>query len=218
MDRDPPTQIAEEIESCPAIAIGADLRDEEALERGIEDAAERFGEVPHLVHCAAVLRMALPSELEPSEFREVMEINAISAFTIGRRIAELATNGGSIVFISSVSGLTSGMHSLAYSASKHALHAITEALAIAYGPKGIRVNAICPGTMETPLWSREVRDDLAARLNGSPEGFVEDARKSSYLGRLPTAEQVADLAAFLLSSSADAVTGQKYVMWGAPVG
>lgn len=98
MDRDPPTELAEELASgSETLAIGADLRDESALERGIALAAERFGSVPHLVHCAAVLRMALPAKLEASEFREVMEINAIAAFIVGRRVAELARGGGSIV-------------------------------------------------------------------------------------------------------------------------
>lgn len=217
MDKEPPTRLAEELDACPTIPIGADLRNEAELERGIAEATKRFGEVPHLVHCAAVLRMALASKLEASEFREVLEINTIAAFVVARRIAELANRGGSIVFISSVSGFMSGMNSLAYGASKHALHAITEALAMAYGPKGVRVNAICPGTMETPLWQREVSGDMETRLEGSPQGFVDEARESSYLQKLPTPEQVADLTAFLLSASAEAVTGQKYVMWGAPI-
>ncbi|HZQ80711.1 MAG TPA: SDR family oxidoreductase [Gaiellaceae bacterium] len=219
MDRTPPEELASELSGCRCIPIGVDIADAAATEIALEEAAVRAGGISHLVHCAAVLRMSPVAELTAEEFEEVLRINTVAAFVLARWIAERAVGGGGIVFISSVSGLLSGTNSLAYSASKRALHSITQALAIHYGEKGIRVNALCPGSMETGIWTREVDADMRERLGGAnARDFLESARQESALGVLPTAEHVAELVLLLLRDAGSAVSGQIYTIWGNPLG
>jgi 2-keto-3-deoxy-L-fuconate dehydrogenase len=218
-DREEPNQIAEELAvTTPCVALAVDMRDTEGIENAIATAARKFGSIDHLVHCAAVLRMAPVADLTASEFLDVLNVNTVGAFVVARRVAELAPNGGSLVLISSVGGILSGSESLAYGASKHALHGVVQGLALQYAPRGIRVNAICPGTMESPLWDREVADDFETRLDALPRAFIDSARELSRLGRLPTLEQVAQLAVFLLTDAASATSGQFHVAWGSPIG
>jgi len=162
--------------------------------------------------------MAPVAELTPDEFLDVLRVNTVGSFVVARRVAELAPNGGSLVLVSSVGGILSGTDSLAYGASKHALHGIVQGLALEYAARGIRVNAICPGTMESPLWGREVADDFQTRLDALPRAFIDNARELSRLGRLPTLDQVAQLAVFLLTDAASTTSGQFQVVWGSPIG
>jgi NAD(P)-dependent dehydrogenase (short-subunit alcohol dehydrogenase family) len=219
MDRVEPTEVAGSLDHItPCLPVAADMRDGEALEAAMSSAVARFGAIDHLVHCAALLRMAPIGDLRPEEFLDILNVNAVGSFVVARRVAELASRGGSLVLISSVGGILSGTDSVAYGASKHALHGIVQGLALEYAAKGVRVNAICPGTMESPLWNREVAGDFHCRIGAEPREFIENARERSRLGRLPTLDQVAQLAVFLLSESASNTSGQFHVVWGSPIG
>lgn len=219
MDRTPPTELASSLAGeVPCIPLGADLGNPAALENALVEASECTGSITHLVHCAAVLRMSPIPDLTAAEFEEVLRINTIASFVLARRVAERSTGGGAVVFISSTSGFLSGTNSLAYSASKRALHSITQGLALEYGQKGLRVNAICPGSMETGIWTREVEADLRERLGANATDFLDEARRGSNIGVLPRPDDVAELVFFLLSNSGASISGQLYTVWGHPIG
>jgi NAD(P)-dependent dehydrogenase (short-subunit alcohol dehydrogenase family) len=222
LDRTAPDELARSLarDGTECLAVEAELRDESSILRALELGERAFGPVGHLVHCAAVLRMAPIRELAASEFRDVLDVNVVGAFLLARAVAISASaHGGSIVLVSSVGGIVSGADSVAYGSSKHALHGVMQGLARAFGPAAVRVNAVCPGTMDTPLFGREVARDWSERFDAaSAAQKLESDSGQSLLGELPTAEDVASLCVFLLSQATRAVTGQMYTAWGAPIG
>jgi NAD(P)-dependent dehydrogenase (short-subunit alcohol dehydrogenase family) len=224
IDRRSPDDVANELASdgTECVALAADLRDADHLEDAVARADVALdAPVRHLVHCAAVLRMAPVADLAPDEFRDVLDVNVVGAFVLARAVAERAAvaGGGAVVLVSSTGGLVSGAASLAYGASKHAVHGVVQGMAVEYGRRGVRVNAVCPGTMDTPLFGREVADDWARRFEGrSAAGKLEADRAESLVARLPEPEHVAEVCALLLSPAGQAVSGQAHVLWGSPLG
>jgi NAD(P)-dependent dehydrogenase (short-subunit alcohol dehydrogenase family) len=221
LDRDAPDELAAALarEGTECLAVALELRDEASILRALDVGERAFGPVAHLVHCAAVLRMSPIRELAADEFRDVLDVNVVGAFLLARAVARSASpSGGSIVLVSSTGGIVSGADSVAYGSSKHALHGVMQGLARAVGPAGVRVNVVCPGTVDTPLFGREVARDWAVRFQGANAAAkLESDRAASLLGELPTADEVAALCVFLLSQATRAVTGQIYTAWGAPV-
>jgi NAD(P)-dependent dehydrogenase (short-subunit alcohol dehydrogenase family) len=221
LDRSAPEPLARELAATgvECLALAAELRDEASIADALARGADAFGPPSHLVHCAALLRMAPLRELDPVEFRDVLDVNVVGAFLLARAVAQAASErGGSIVLVSSVGGIVSGADSLAYGASKHALHGVMQGLAEAFAPARVRVNVVAPGTMDTPLFGRDVAGDWRERFAGATAADkLESNRAQSLLGELPAAEDVARLCAFLLSQATRAVTGQVYTAWGAPI-
>lgn len=206
-------------EGVECLALAAELRDEASVLRALELSDRELGPARHLVHCAALLRMAPIRALAAAEFRDVLDVNVVGAFLLARAVAASASDGGgALVLVSSTGGLISGADSVAYGASKHALLGVMQGLAEAFAPAGVRVNAVCPGTMDTPLFGREVARDWSERFGGATaEQKLEANRAESLLGRLVDPEDVADLCRFLLSRATRSVTGQIYTAWGAPL-
>jgi NAD(P)-dependent dehydrogenase (short-subunit alcohol dehydrogenase family) len=117
----------------------------------------------------------------------------------------LESGGGAIVNTASVVGLSGTRGVPAYVASKHAIIGLTRATALDYGKQGIRVNAVCPGTIRTPMYVRRLGDDP-----------VVDARlaEGSVIGRLGTAEDVAETVVWLCTDAARFVNGHSLVVDG----
>lgn len=222
LDREPPAELARSLvgEGCECLALAAELRDETSVLRALEESERVLGPARHLVHCGALLRMAPIRALESDEFRDVLDVNVVGAFVLARAVAVSASDGGgALVLVSSTGGIISGADSVAYGASKHALLGVTQGLAEAFAPAGVRVNAVCPGTMDTPLFGREVAKDWAERFVGlTAEQKLAANRAESLLDQLVEAPDVADLCRFLLSRSTRGVTGQRFTAWGAPLG
>jgi NAD(P)-dependent dehydrogenase (short-subunit alcohol dehydrogenase family) len=222
LDREPPAELAAELtlSGTTCGALGAELRDEASIHAALEQGERELGALRHLVHCAAVLRMAPVASLSPEEFRDVLDVNVVGAFLLARAVAASAgTGGGSLVLVSSIGGIISGADSVAYGSSKHALHGVMQGLAEAYAPVGLRVNVVAPGTMDTPLFGREVAHDWAERFDGlTRDQKLASNRSESWLDQLVDTEDIADLCCFLLTRATRAVTGQIYAAWGAPVG
>jgi NAD(P)-dependent dehydrogenase (short-subunit alcohol dehydrogenase family) len=222
LDREPPEELARSLagEGAACVPLGAELRDEASLLRALEQGGRELGPPRHLVHCAAILRMAPVGSLAPAEFRDVLDVNVVGAFVLARAVAASASaGGGALVLVSSTGGIVSGADSLAYGASKHALHGVMQGLAEAFAPAGVRVNAVAPGTMDTPLFGREVARDWAERFEGvTAEQKLAANRSESLLDQLVDPADIAELCCFLLSRAARGVTGQVYTAWGTPLG
>jgi NAD(P)-dependent dehydrogenase (short-subunit alcohol dehydrogenase family) len=220
LDRRPPEELARELaaDGVPCAALGCELRDEAALLAALERGAAELGPLRHLVHCAAVLRMAPLPELALQEFRDVLDVNVVGAFALARGVAaRVPDGGGSIVLVSSMGGIISGAESVAYGASKHALHGVMQGLAQEYAGARVRVNAVAPGTMDTPLFGREVAADWAERFDGlSAAQKLAGNQAESLLDTLVEAEDIAALCVFLLTRASQGVTSQVFPAWGAP--
>jgi NAD(P)-dependent dehydrogenase (short-subunit alcohol dehydrogenase family) len=139
-------------------------------------------------------------ELSVAEWRAVLDVNLTGAFICAQAAARRMRAGnrpGVIINVASVAGLTGVSQRTAYGASKHGLVGLTKVLAFDLAPHGIRVNAVAPGAVETPL--------TAAQL--AREGARERTAASHPLGRWAQPEEVADLIVFLASDQASFITG-----------
>jgi NAD(P)-dependent dehydrogenase (short-subunit alcohol dehydrogenase family) len=159
-----------------------------------------------LVNNAGTLLRKDSHEVHVDELDELWNVNVRSALLMTSAVlpAMLAHGSGSIVSISSISGLRGAPRRAVYAATKAALDGMTRSLAMEYGPRGIRANSVAPGVVETAMW----RDNLAKP--GVPEAVLGLIP----LRRLSSADEIADVVTFLASDAARAITGEVIVADG----
>jgi 3alpha(or 20beta)-hydroxysteroid dehydrogenase len=185
--------------------VRLDVTDEDAWKAAVAGTEEEFGPVTVLVNNAGILDFNAIDRYEASRFRQVLDINVAGAFLGIKTIVPSMkkAGGGSIVNISSNSGMEGLPFLSAYSTSKWAIRGLSRSAAIELGGKGIRVNVVCPGHIDTPMTQFEGVDPNDAT-------FV----KNLPIKRLGTPEDVARVVLFLASDEASYVTGSEYVVDG----
>ena len=159
-----------------------------------EDLRTRFGRVDGLVANAGVTWRARLADLDPADLARVSEVNVTGTLLGIQALTPLMTGGGSVVVVGSVAGLT-GHFPVAYTASKWALRGLAKAACLELGPRGIRVNTVHPGYIETPMTAAAAPAFRAANVAGTP------------LGRTGTVDDVAPLVLFLVSDEASFISG-----------
>jgi len=174
-----------------------DLRDTSAVEALVEGIAASGGTIHHLVNNAGITRDRALWKMEDEDWNAVLDVNLSGAFRMLRAVAKpmRTAGGGNIVQIASINGLRGKFGQSNYSASKAGIIALTRTAARELGPKGIRVNAIAPGMIETAMTK-----DL-------PEAIREKATQETCLARLAGPEVIAETVLFLLSNAARHITG-----------
>ena len=187
-----------------AVLARGDVGSDEAC-RSIIDAAARFGRIDALFNNAGTTRLASYSDLEAlaaADFEAVYRVNVIGPYQMTRAARPLLEAAAipMVVMTSSIAGVTGGGSSIAYTASKGALNAMTRALARALAPK-IRVNALCPGFIDSPWF-----DKLG--YPGGAAGLRDRIAASTPLKQASSPEDVADTALFLGSRAARHITGE----------
>nr|WP_298792031.1 glucose 1-dehydrogenase [uncultured Allomuricauda sp.] len=171
-------------------------------EKLVKTAVEQFGKLDALSLNAGILGLGNVVDLSISDWQETLNINLSSIFYISKyAIPYLQKSGqGNILINASIAAFKSFPNHPAYCASKGASVALMKQMAVEYAPK-IRVNALCPGPVDTPLiWD-------SAKAFPNPEEAVENAAKATLLQRLGTPEDVAKLALFLISDDSSWITG-----------
>ena len=185
-------------EADPGATIVADVSTAEGAADAVDRVVERSGRLDIVVHCAGITRDALLSKMTDAQWTDVIAGNLSSSFFVVRRaIAPMrGAGGGSIVLISSINADRGKAGQGNYAASKAGVQALARTAARELGRYGIRVNAIAPGWIETPMTA------------GLPEALRERARDETALGRLGEPDDVAGAVLFLCSDLARHVTGQ----------
>jgi meso-butanediol dehydrogenase/(S,S)-butanediol dehydrogenase/diacetyl reductase len=169
----------------------------------IADTIDEFGGLDCLVNAAGVIIRGNTEDTSDEDWRDTLSINLDVPFFLSRvAIPHLMTTEGSIVNIASNWGLTAGDRAVAYCASKGGLIMMTRAMALDHAADGLRINAICPGGVDTPMLISEVE-----KQGGDVAGFLSDVAAESPNGRIATPEEIAGLALFLASDAASHMTG-----------
>jgi len=185
------------------IFIQADLAQPEEAERAVAQAAQTFGSLNAVVNSAGIQRYGAAEQTSLELWHEVMDVNLTAAFLISRAaIPHLRrSGGGSIVNVGSVQSTTAQRGAVAYVTSKHAILGLTRAMAVDHAHEKIRVNCVCPGTVDTPMFR------WTASLDSSPESVVKACEEMHPIGRIARPEEIAEVIAFLLTDAASFVTG-----------
>lgn len=180
-----------------------ELLESEDCDELVADTVDEFGRLDCLVNAAGVLIRNNAEDTSDDDWRDTLAVNLDVPFYLSRAaLPHLLQAGGSIVNIASVWGLEGGKRATAYCASKGGLILMTRAMALDYAGDGLRVNAICPGGVDTPMLAGE-----AAGADKEVEKFLADVAEESPNGRIATPEDIAALTMFLASDAASHITG-----------
>lgn len=203
------TEIGAEF-GVPTCAEGLDVRESEQFPVAIGAARKALGTIGGLVHSAGVSHPVPVDELDEESWDLVLDINLRShALLVKSLLADLRSHPGSaIVGISSINAILGNGANPAYGASKAGLLALTRSLADRLGPDGIRVNAICPGYIRTPM-----QDEPMANVPGLEQAY----ERQCMLGRMGAPEEIGRVVRFLLSEEASFITAESVVVDGGVV-
>jgi len=191
------------------ISIAVDVRERSSVVAAVETARTRLGGLDICIANAGVSTMRPALELTDADWDFNMDVNARGVFLTNQAAAAhfVETGRGVIVNTASLAAKVGAPLLAHYSASKFAVVGWTQGLARELAPKGIRVNAVCPGFVRTGMQEREALWEASLR-NMTPEEVVEDYVRQTPMGRIETPEDVAGVVVFLCSSAARFMTGQ----------
>ena len=186
------------------------VADFDSVERAVARVVEICGSVNSLVVSAGIQRYGTALTTSTEQWNEVMGVNLQGAWNAARAVIPFLqkAGGGTIVNVSSVQALATQSNVLAYTVSKHALIGLTRSIAIDFAAQNIRVNAVCPGSVDTPMlrW--------AASLDQNPDSVLEACNQMHPLGRIAKPREIAEVIAFLAHESSSFVTGAVWTVDG----
>lgn len=184
-----------------------DLNDLDGIKDLISAIVDKFGKLDGFIHAAGI-EVTNPVKLsKPDDFESLYKVNCLSAFEIVKNLCGIKTfnKGGSIVLISSISGVIARKGLCAYSASKGALMSAARVMALEMAPREVRVNTISPGTILTPMMQKALdtmnEEDRRKRIDGFPLGLGKTS-------------DISNACIYLLSDASRWVTGQNIIVDG----
>lgn len=188
-----------------AVAVRGDVADETHVKEAVDTVVQRFGGLDIVVNNAGI---------GWANWQQTLDANLTGAKLVSSEaLSHLVARHGSIVNVASVSGYVASAGSPAYSVSKAGLIMLTRSLALNYGPRGVRVNAVCPGWVRTPMGDASM-DEIAEQQGVDREGAYELAARYVPLRRAGDPDEIAAACLFLASREASFVTGACLVVDG----
>lgn len=190
-----------------AESYGCDVSDFESCGNMIGEIIKKYGHLDILVNNAGITRDGLIMKMSEEDFEKVINVNLKGAFHTIRHASRyfLKQRSGSIINISSVSGVSGNAGQANYSAAKAGLIGLTKSVAKELGSRGIRVNAVAPGFIETDM------------TDAMPDSAKEAIKGQITMGRIGTPDDIANVVAFLASDAASYITGQTIAVDGGMV-
>jgi NAD(P)-dependent dehydrogenase (short-subunit alcohol dehydrogenase family) len=179
------------------------------VSQAVAAVVNKYREIDLLVNNAGIQLYGDAVTTSEEEWDRLMGINLKGCFLVAKyAVPHMIERGGAIVIVGSVQSMTAISNSVAYVASKHGLLGLTRAMSLDYANRGIRVNCVCPGAIDTPMlhW--------AAGLSDDPEKVIQTCNHMHPLGRIGKPEEVADAIAYLASPMASFITGAALLVDG----
>lgn len=194
----------------PLLLIG-DISKSKDVKRVVRVARAALGSIDVLFNNAGILVEGTIEEVSERDWDRIMDVNVKGAFLMSKEVVPimLAQKGGVIVNNASCSGLVGDKNAIAYNTSKGAVVLMTKCLALDYAKRNIRVNCVCPGEIDTPMFRQE------AEARGLPvEEYRKELSECHPIGRLGLAEEVASAVAFLASDESRFIIGAAFSVDG----
>ena len=211
MDQAGAKRTAEEVSALGrrSLATSTDVTSRADLRAMVDRTKAEFGRIDILVNNAGIYRAAATLDVTEDHWDAIMNINARAVFFASQAVIPtmVAQKSGSIVSLASMAGKIGSKTNLPYNASKAAVVSMTKSLALAHAAEGIRVNCVCPGFVETDMWSQVSREQ-GALLGMTAEEFTRHRAAQVPLGRMEKPEDVAHVIAFLAGPRSGYMTGQ----------
>lgn len=193
-----------------SIAVQADVSNASEVEKMIGQVLAELGTIDILVNNAGICSPAFITDLSEEAWDQILSVNLKSMFLCSKAVAPIMMERsyGKIVNVSSKSGKRGGLWLTAYCASKFGVIGFTQSLALDLAPYAINVNAICPGTVYTPMWDNTLKQAYAKKLNMDVEEVREYYTSKIPLRREVTLGEIGDAVVFLCSDQSSYMTGQ----------
>ena len=204
-----------EVHAAGGPALRCDVTDDTQVRATVAEAMARHGRIDVLVNAAGIVSTDGAATIVDADWARLHDVNLGGTMRTLRAVLPhmLAQGSGAVVNIASVAAFNAGADSASYASSKAGVIALTRSAAQAYGGRGVRVNALCPGWVDTPMSQREMID-LGRELNISPQAAHERTVARIALGRMASAGEMAAVCLFLASDESSFVTGAALVADG----
>jgi sorbitol-6-phosphate 2-dehydrogenase len=193
-----------------SLAVQADVSNASEVDKMMFQVLAELGTVDILVNNAGICSPTFITDLSEEAWDQILSVNLKSMFLCSRAVAPvmMERSYGKIVNVSSKSGKRGGLWLTAYCASKFGVIGFTQSLALDLAPYAINVNAICPGTVYTPMWDNTLKEAYAKKLDMDVEEVREYYTSKIPLRREVTPEEIGDVVVFLCSDQSSYMTGQ----------
>lgn len=198
-----------ELEMLGVAFHASDVRDRDAMHALADRAATLHGGIDVWINNAGISIWRTLDKLDEAFVRSILDTNLLGTIWGSQAAARHMSTGGAIVNVASLAGRRGSPNNSAYCASKFGVIGVSQSLALELGPRGIRVNAVCPVYVRTETLVGNLGGDHPDRPGTDPHGFLDGfAATRTALRRLPTEDDVARTCIYLASDAASAITGQ----------